>query len=330
MKPMTNPPADRGLVWALILDRKGGGTPVGWETINTWQPGQGLLWTHFDIAEPGPDAWIEERAGLEPQIAAALLAEDTRPRSAPSRNGLLVVLRGVNLNPGAEPDDMVSIRVWLEQERIITTRRRRLQTSSEIRAAITAGEGPVSSGEFLCFLVERMVDRIGEAVDELDGQIDAVEETASDDNVMELRSRLTELRRETAHLRRFMAPQRDALDRLVRQPDPILREQDNLSIREQADRVQRFIEDLDLIRERGMMSQEELLSRLAYQQNQRVLLLSLVSCIFLPLTFLTGLMGMNVGGIPGADTAIGFIAVTSVLVSFGAAMTVWFKRRNWL
>ncbi len=325
-----NPPTDRGLVWALILDRAGGGTRVGWETIASWRPEQGLLWAHFDITDPGPDAWIEERAGLEPPIAAALLAEDTRPRSAPSGNGLLVILRGVNLNPGAEPDDMVSIRVWLEKDRIITTRRRRLQTSSEIRDAITAGEGPVSSGDFLCFLVERMVDRIGDAVDELDGQIDEVEESASDENVMELRARLTELRRETAHLRRFMSPQRDALERLVRVPDPILTERDNLNIREQADRVLRFIEDLDLIRERGMMSQEELLSRLAYQQNQRILLLSLVSCIFLPLTFLTGLMGMNVGGIPGAEKAFGFVAVTTVLIGFGAAMTVWFKRRNWL
>ncbi|MCC7258289.1 MAG: zinc transporter ZntB [Gammaproteobacteria bacterium] len=324
------PPTDRGLVWAYLLDRRGGGSRVGWETLATWQPAQGLLWAHFDISEPGPETWLEERSGMEPQIAAALLAEDTRPRSASSRNGLLVILRGVNLNPGAEPDDMVSVRVWLERDRIITTRRRQLQANGAIRQTLDEGEGPSSAGEFLCALVEHLVDRIGEAVDELDANIDAVEETTDAGDVMALRSQLTDLRRQTAHMRRFLAPQRDALERLVRQPDPILAEQDNLSLREQADRVQRFLEDLDLIRERGLVSQEEILSRVAYQQGRRIFVLSVVSCIFLPLTFLTGLMGMNVGGIPGANTVIGFSAVSGLFVALGAGLAYWFRRRNWL
>lgn len=327
---VSKPPTDRGLVWAFLLDRKGGGVRVGWEALATWRPEQGLLWAHFDISEPGPDLWIEERSGLEPPIAAALLAEDTRPRSAPSRNGLLVILRGVNLNPGAEPDDMVSIRVWLEHDRIFSARRRRLQTSGEIKASIEAGEGPASPGEFLCALVERLADRIGESVDELDEQIDAVEEELTDMKVLAFRSKLSGLRRQSAHLRRFLAPQRDALDRLVRQPDRVLTEQDNLAIREQADRLQRFLEDLDLIRERGMVMQEELLGNIAYEQNQRIFLLSVVAAIFLPLTFLTGLMGMNVGGVPGAQTTLGFLGASALLIGLGVALAFYFRRRRWL
>lgn len=330
MHESARPPTDQGLVWAYLLDRAGGATRVGWQLLSTWRPEQGLLWAHFDITEPGADAWLEEKSGLQPQIAAALLAEDTRPRSAPSRNGLLVILRGVNLNPGAEPDDMVSVRVWLERDRIITTRRRLLQANGAIRSALEQGEGPRSSGEFLCYLVEHLVDRIGEAVDDLDENIDAVEESGVGADVMAVRAQLTDLRRQTAHLRRFLAPQRDALERLVRQPDAVLTEQDNLSIREQADRVQRYLEDLDLIRERGLVSQEEFLSRIAYQQSQRIFVLSVVSSIFLPLTFLTGLMGMNVGGIPGAGTAFGFLGISALLGALGAGMVAYFRSRNWL
>ena len=282
MAQAANAPTDRGLVWAYLLDRQGGASRVGWEILDSWTPQQGLLWVHFDISEPGPDTWLEERSGLEPQIAAALLAEDTRPRSAPSRNGLLVILRGVNLNPGAEPDDMVSVRVWLEHNRIITTRRRQLQANGAIKAALEAGEGPSGSGEFLDFLVEHL------------------------------------------------APQRDALERLVRQPDPILTEQDNLGLREQADRVQRFIEDLDLIRERGLVSQEEFLSRIAYQQNQRIFVLSVVAAIFLPLTFLTGLMGMNVGGLPGANSPYGFVGAVGLMAALAGGVAYYFRRRRWL
>lgn len=330
MTQKPEPPTDHGLVWAYLLNRKGGGHRIGWEGIATWRPEQGLLWAHFDITDPGPDVWLEEKSGLESQIAAALMAEDTRPRSAPSRNGLLVILRGVNLNPGAEPDDMVSVRVWLEHDRIFTTRRRVLQTSSEIRNALEAGEGPSSPGEFLTFLVEHLVDRIGESVDELDANIDAVEEGVTRMNVIELRERLSALRRETAHLRRYLSPQRDALDRLYRQPDPILTEHENLSIREQADRVQRYLEDLDLIRERGMVTQEEFLNRIAYQQNQRIYVLSVVAAIFLPLTFLTGLMGMNVGGLPGAESRFGFAVVVIMMGALAAGVALYFKHRRWL
>ncbi len=330
MTEQARSPTDRGLMWAYLLDRKGGGHRIGWEGIAAWRPEQGLLWAHFDITDCGADVWLEEQSGLEAQIAAALLAEDTRPRSAPSRNGLLVILRGVNLNPGAEPDDMVSVRVWLEHDRIFTTRRRLLQASGEIRDAIEAGEGPSSSGEFLTFLVEHLVDRIGASVDELDSNIDAVEESVTRMRVLELRDRLSALRRETAHLRRYLSPQRDALDRIYRQPDPILSDSDNLSIREQADRVQRFLEDLDLIRERGMVAQEEMLSRIAYEQNQQMLLLSVVAAIFLPLTFLTGLWGMNVGGVPGGESVLGFLGVSGLLIGLGAAMAYYFRRKNWL
>ena len=157
-----------------------------------------------------------------------------------------------------------------------------------------------------------------------------MEEGASERDIMTLRGELTDLRRQTAHLRRFLAPQRDALERLVRTPDPILTERDNLTLREQADRVQRFIEDLDLIRERGLVSQEEFLSRIAYQQNQRIFVLSVVAAIFLPLTFLTGLMGMNVGGLPGANSPFGFVTVVLLMLGLAIGVALYFKRRSWL
>ena len=112
--------SDNGLMWAMLLDRQGGGSRIGWDGLTAWRPEQGLLWAHFDISEPGPERWFEEKSGLEPQIAAALLAEDTRPRSAPSRNGLLVILRGVNRARPGEPLELVPIHLWVERNRVIS------------------------------------------------------------------------------------------------------------------------------------------------------------------------------------------------------------------
>ena len=110
------------------------------------------------------------------------------------------------------------------------------------------------------------------------------------------------MRSKIATVRRFMAPQRDAIDRLCRQPVAWLKDQQLQVLREEADRMTRYLEDLDLARERAVLLREEFLAQVAQEQNSRMYVLSIVAAIFLPLTFVTGLLGMNVGGLPGWTT----------------------------
>ena len=76
----------------------------------------------------------------------------------------LVVLRGVNLNSGADPEDMVSLRLWIEAERVLTLRHRRLASVQEVVDQLAAGNGPCSSGEVLNEIVDRMLAKIGSVV----------------------------------------------------------------------------------------------------------------------------------------------------------------------
>ena len=98
---------------------------------------------------------------------------------------------------------------------------------------------------------------------------------------------------------------------------------------EEADRVARYVEDLDAARERAAVTQEELDNRLAEQMNSRMYVLSLVAALFLPLGFLTGLLGINVGGIPLADDPMGFVEVVIILVVLVAIQVVIFMRKKW-
>ena len=92
----------------------------------------------------------------------------------------------------------------------------------------------------------------------------------------------------------------------------------------------RYLEDLDLARERAIVLQEELMNELAQLQNTRMYVLSVVAAIFLPLTFVTGLLGMNVGGLPGLDSPKGFLVALIVMVLTSAAMLIYFRFRKWL
>ena len=110
---------DSLFVCAYRLDGKGAGPSIDAMAAERWSAGDGILWVHHDAENEAAQRWLEHESGLDPMIAAALTAGETRPRTVVTEKGLLLVLRGVNMNPGADPEDMVSLRVWLESDRII-------------------------------------------------------------------------------------------------------------------------------------------------------------------------------------------------------------------
>ena len=179
-------------------------------------------------------------------------------------------------------------------------------------------------------LTERLADRIGVFVEQLEDRLDAAEDEISTDRTPGFRQRLSALRRQIAEVRRFLAPQRDALDRLNRQSNALLSEMEAHNLRQEADRITRFLEDLDLARERTVVLQEELLSQIAQEQNTRMYVLSVVAAIFLPLTFVTGLLGMNVGGLPGLESPVGFIWSVGVMFFAALGLLLYFRYKKWL
>ncbi len=289
-----------------------------------------FLWRHVDLSHAGGKEWLESSAGLDSIIYESLAAEETRPRSFAGKDGLMVVLRGVNMNPGNNPEDMVSVRLWIQKDRIISTRHRPLLSVQDIISGLDNAEGPRSTGEFLTTLIESMADRIGDFVNRIEEDMGHAEDNLEQLKPDELRATLGTLRRQIASVRRFMAPQRDALDRLNHIESDILNSRDRQRLREESDRVSRYLEDLDLARERAVVLQEAFLSQLAQEQNSRMYVLSIVAAVFLPLTFVTGLLGMNVGGLPGLDSANGFLVATVVMVIATVLVILIFRWRKWI
>lgn len=317
-----------GLIWGYEVDREGRGTQVGWPDLVAPNPDT-YRWVHLELEAEGAREWIRNESGLGELAVAALLAGETRPRTTPMDNGLIIILRGVNLNPGADPEDMVSVRMWVEADRIITIRRHRLLAIEDLRANMDAGRGPSNVGEFVADLASHLVERMAAVLSTLDENLDAVEESAAASLAAE-RSALLELRRQAITLRRHLSPQRDALARLTTDRIGWLGEHERLHIREVLDRTTRFVEDLEAARERAAVTQEELANRLADQMNRRMLSLSIVAGIFLPLSFATGLLGINVGGIPGAEAPWAFEAVCASLVVLTVGEIVLFRHLRWM
>mgnify|MGYP001818176011 FL=1 len=318
-----------GLINAILLDGKGGGRLVDWAGVRSWTADQGALWVHLDFTSEAAQKWLEQESGIDPLISEALTADETRPRCAAIGDGLMISLRGVNSNPGADPEDMVSIRLFCTEQRVVSTRRRRLLTIRDLVESFAQGEGPRTTGELVAMLSDRLIERMTSVITELDERIDDLEEKIIAEAGQETRGELLELRREVIMLRRYLAPQREAMSRLQAEKVAWLSEHDRLQVREAFDKITRYVEDLDSARDRAGVANEELTNRLAEQMNNRMYVLSLIAGLFLPLGFLTGLLGINVGGIPLAESPWGFVEVVVFLLVIVLIQIVVFRRKRW-
>jgi len=167
-------------------------------------------------------------------------------------------------------------------------------------------------------------------IDDLDDVVDGLEDELLVAERREIRHQLQILRRQVIGLRRHLSPQRDALSRLMAEEQSWLDGGHKIRIREVADRTIRYVEDLDEVRERAAVIQDELTNRLAEQMNRTIYVLTVVAAILLPLSFVTGLLGINVGGIPGAENKMGFAIVCGILAAL-VGVEVWlFRRLKWI
>lgn len=325
-----NQESENGVLWAYHLDGEGSGQRTNAETALVTPPTEGFTWVHIHSDSPHAASWLQQHK-IDSRIVAAVTASESRPRAIPLGSGYLITLRGVNGNPGADPEDMVSLRLWFSDRLIISARRskRRLLSVEDVRQNIELGSGPRTTGQAVTMITERIATRIADVVDDIDDELTEVESTLGDVHISEARQRLRISRRQTAAIRRYLAPQRVALDTLFRNNDA-LTERESHALQTQSDRITRFVEDLDLARERALVLQGELQDRIAEEQNQRMYVLSIVAAIFLPLSFLTGVFGMNVAGLPGTENPGAFLLLTIAMLILAVILMGYMRWRKWL
>ncbi|MEX0965334.1 MAG: zinc transporter ZntB [Pseudohongiellaceae bacterium] len=320
-----------GIIHAFTIDKNGLGTSLsGDDNIAESIEAEQLAWVHFDASDPNSKNWLESKLDfLDSIIVQALLADETRPRILQVEEGTLLILRGVNLNEDAKPEDMVSIRLWIDKNRIVSVRRRKLKAVADIRQRLIVGNGPRNSGEFVTMLINRLFGRMEPVFSELDEHLDDTEEKVMENPDTELRQEITAIRKQAILFRRYIAPQRDVIAALRTSDQPWLSLTDKRNLQESLDQAIRYVEDIDAIRERAQITKDELANALSDKMNKNLYMLSVVAAIFLPLSFFTGLLGINVGGIPGADTANAFLIFCGILVGVVIFQIGLFKYFKW-
>jgi zinc transporter len=289
-------------------------------------PSGSFRWLHFQVG-PEFERWAKEH--LPPVALQTLSQRETRPRCDRYEDGTALNLRGVNLNPADRVEDMVSLRIWFTSEMMVSARIRPLATVDSVRAAIAAGKTFRSPGDLLMVLAGGLTDRMEIVALDLEDQTDELEDRRFDHKAVNVEEIIT-LRRTVIMLRRFAVPQREALARLAAIDGPELTRDTAIALREIANRATRNAEALEALRERLAILQDHADARISNNMGRNAYVLSVVAAIFLPLSFLTGLFGVNVAGMPGVVDPRAFAILCGAMVFAGIALLAFFRWKRWL
>ncbi len=332
----------RGLRFASILDGQGGCRDLDWAGVRAWRRGDGVLWVHLERDDADAQAWLENESGIDQLSVRTLLAEESRPRIDDVGNAVIMVLRGINVGmdgdeedaPASEvtPDgDMVPIHIWVEDDRVISLRDKGHQLTAlrDIREALRKSKGPVTAGGVAVKIAEKVVKYAEPIVAELETSIDDLDDNLSKMDPGAARHLLGGVRHKAIELRRYLAPQREALLKPQTEELPCLSPKNCQHLREVADKVQRHIESLDAIRSRAAVIHEDL----AAMVNERIATsshrLTVLAGVVLPPSLLAGMLGANVGGVPGQGSPWAFVVFAAVVLVL-IPLELWIlKRLKW-
>ena len=320
------------LLFGRVLDGAGGAREIGWEEAQGWQPAAPgeVMWLHICRSRAGVYEWLQEKLGIPEPTAELLTSDQTRPRAFAEGETLVGTLRGINFNPGAEPEDMISMQLWCDGRRLVTLRRLPLQTPREVVRQLDAGNGPPDAGATITLLAELMIARMSQSIVDMNYVLDDLEDDDPEEHAEEMLKRISTIRRNCLGLKRHMAPQHEALEQISRDAPHWFEDHDRREIAESIARLRRYLDDIDISKESALVLQDELRARSLASSEHATYMLTIVAGIFLPLGFLTGLLGINVGGMPGLDDPDAFWAVVALCGFLFIALIVVFRRLRWL
>ena len=323
---------DGPLLFGRVLDGKGGGRAIGWSEAQRWTPAAPgeVLWIHLCRTVPGVLEWLQSSLGAPEPTAELLTGDANRPRVFREGDVMVGVLRGINFNPGAEPEDMISMQLWCDGDRLITLRRHRLQTPRDTLAEIDAGRGPTDAGSLLTLLIEHLVARMNAAIVDMNDEITRLEELDPDEeDTEEMLAKIASIRRNCLALQRHMGPQHVALEAISRDAPAWFEDHDRREIGETIALLRRFLDDIDVSKESAVVLMDELRARALAASERTNFLLTVVASIFLPLTFLSGMIGMNVP-IPLSDKPWAFWAIVGLCALIVGIQLLLFRKWRWL
>ena len=299
----------RGLIWgfAMLPDRCIQNL-VGSEHLDqALTHADWVVWLHFNARIGQARNWIHGCEHLQEPLRGFLLETDERKRIERVGEGYIGVLSDIRYDFDFDPDEIATLRFYLDRRCLISTRLQPSNAADQLRTEIRQGRYFDSTAKLLLYLFESQVAKLTETTSQVRDRLDDIEDQVLAGQTRGQHVQLGMIRRQTVRLHHHFAPEHRMLQRLCRQPPEWFEKSDRLALQEVAEEFRELINDMTETLERAKLLQEELSARVAEKTGNNLYILSIFTALLLPPSLMAGIFGMNVAGLPGLQDENAFL-----------------------
>jgi zinc transporter len=329
MEPSIYESEKSGLICGYLFSPESGAKSISTmealEWLNNEQIGlsSSFIWLHFNLAQASTEKWMEDHLALQDAFFELFSDGSRSTRIEYSAENVFAVINDVAFRFSFEPSEMSTLWMNVNQRAVITARTHPSRSIDQLRVAVKNGETFNSPMGLMIHLMHDQAEVLTQISREASLKVDKIEDSFLVGSLQNKRSDLGKLRRVLVRLQRLLAPEPAALFRFLHQPPSWIAEIDLVELRQSTEEFSLVIVDLAALQERIKLLQEEMAAQVSEQTNRSLFTLTIVTVLALPINIIAGLMGMNVGGIPLAQSAHGFSTVVAIVFTF-TVIAIWF------
>jgi len=289
-----------------------------------------VTWLHFNLNDARARRWLVGAEFLPIALREMLQEHDENRRIEAVQGGLLLVMSDFTFEDESDPSEVAPLWCWVGEHALITARLHPLKSVDELRLQLRNGANITAATpmELMSQLVEQRTQRLRQLANQMMAQLDDIEDEILEGNIAEQRGLLGRSRRLCARLRRQFVPERGDMNKFLHRQSISMGEADRDVLQSATDSLGFVIEEIAELYERAKLLQEELAARLAENTGHNLYVLSILTAVFLPMTLVTGIFGMNVAGLPGLHGGGAFWWVMILILAAGVAtLAALFWRR---
>ena len=279
---------------------------------------------------------VLESIGKQFQLHALLLEDiantDQRPKLDDYDTCLFLVMKMLSVTDRQEIT-VEQVSLVLGPNFVLSFQENGADVFTSVRDRLRGGKGRLrqSGADYLLHaLVDAIVDHYFEVLEVLGEKIETLQDLVVSDPKPETLHQIHALKRQLMFLRRAVWPLREAANNLSRSESPFLHESTKIFFRDVYDHVVQIVDTIETLREMVSAGLDIYLSSISYRSNSVMKVLTIITTIFMPLTFIVGIYGMNFEHMPELKWEWGYPLVLGVMVTIAIVMLGIFKRKKWI
>ena len=276
--------------------------------------------------------------GIHPLVLEDILT-DQRPKIEDYDDYIFIVLKMLYYNEigdeelGDSKIDFDQVSIILGQNFIISFKEKEVDVFNPLRDRLRTAKGKIrkQGADYLAYsMIDAIVDHYFVIMEKLGDRFEDLEDAVVSNPEPGILPTIYNLKRDMLFLRKSVWPLREAISKMQRSDSPLVSEAIKIYLRDVYDHTIQVIENIETFRDMSASLLETYLSSLSNKLNEVIKLLTIISTIFIPLTFLAGLYGMNFRFMPELESPLGYPAVLILMLAVVVVMMAYFRKKEWV